>query len=89
MPTRPLGHHPVRQPIRLLHLLDGVLTQASLTAASSGVSRRRQRQRLALTQRLLDPLPGELVPPYRQEVIFWRGLRWATAGLLMAWLLKR
>ena len=88
MPTRPLGHHQVRQPIRLLHLLDGVLTQASLTVASSGVSQRRQHQRLALTQRLLDPLPGQLVPPYRQEVIFWRGLRWVTAGLLMAWLLK-
>jgi hypothetical protein len=88
MPTRPLGHHPVRQPIRLLHLLDGLLTQTSLTAKSSGVSQRRQRQRLALTQRLLDPLPEQLAPPYRQEVMFWRGLRWATAGLLLAWLLK-
>ena len=89
MPTRPLGHHSVRQPIRLLHLLDGLLTQASLTAKSSGVNQRRQRQRLALTQRLLDPLPEQLAPPYRQEVLFWRGLRWATAGLLLAWLLKR
>jgi hypothetical protein len=88
MPTRPLGHHPVRQPIRLLHLLDGLLTQTSLTAKSSGVSQRRQRQRLALTQRLLDPLPEQLAPPYRQEVMFWRGLRWATAGLLLAWSLK-
>jgi len=88
MPTRPLGHHSVRQPIRLLHLLDGVLTQVALPAASSGVSKRRQLQRLALTQRLLNPLPRELVPPYRQDVIFWLGLRWATAGLLMAWLLK-
>ena len=89
MPTRPLGHHSVRQPIRLLHLLDGLLTQASLTAKSSGVNQRRQRQRLALTQRLLDPLPEQLAPPYRQEVLFWRGLRWSTAGLLLAWLLKR
>ena len=89
MPTRPLGHHSVRQPIRLLHLLDGLLTQASLTAKSSGVNQRRQRQRLELTQRLLDPLPEQLVPPYLQEVLFWRGLRWATAGLLLAWLLKR
>lgn len=60
MPTRPLGHHSVRQPIRLLHLLDGLLTQASLTAKSSGVNQRRQRQRLELTQRLLDPLPEQL-----------------------------
>jgi hypothetical protein len=89
MPTRPLGHHSVRQPIRLLHLLDGLLTQASLTAKSSGVNQRRQRQRLVLTQRLLDPLPEQLAPPYRQEVLFWRGLRWATAGLLLAWILKR
>ena len=89
MPTRPLGHHSVRQPIRLLHLLDGLLTQASLTAKSSGVNQRRQRQRLELTQILLDPLPEQLAPPYRQEVLFWRGLRWATAGLLLAWILKR
>jgi hypothetical protein len=89
MPLRPLGHHPVRQPIRLLHLLDGLLTQASLTANSSGVTQRRQRQRLALTQRLLDPLPAELAPPHRQDVLFWRGLRWATLGLLLAWCLKR
>ena len=89
MPTRPLGHHSVRQPIRLLHLLDGLLTQASLTAKSSGVNQRRQRQRFELTQRLLDPLPEQLAPPYRQEVLFWRGLRWATAGLLLAWILKR
>jgi len=89
MPTRPLGHHSVRQPIRLLHLLDGLLTQASLTAKSSGVNQRRQRQRLELTQRLLDPLPEQLGPPYRQEVLFWRGLRWASAGLLLAWILKR
>ena len=89
MPTRPLGHHSVRQPIRHLHLLDGLLTQASLTAKSSGVNQRRQRQRLELTQRLLDPLPEQLAPPYRQEVLFWRGLRWSTAGLLLAWLLKR
>ena len=88
MPTRPLGHHSVRQPIRLLHLLDGLLTQASLTAKSSGVNQRRQRQRLALTQRLLDPLPEQLAPPYRQEVLFWRGLRLASAGLLLAWILK-
>ena len=53
------------------------------------MNQRRQRQRLELTQRLLDPLPEQLAPPYRQEVLFWRGLRWATAGLLLAWILKR
>lgn len=89
MPSRPLGHHAVRRPIRLLHLLDGVLTQASLTRHSSGVILRRQRQRLALTQRLLDPLPEALMPQGRVEVVFWHGLRWTTAGLLLAWVLKR
>lgn len=89
MPSRPLGYHAVRQPIRLLHLMDGLFTQAALTRQSSGVIQRRQRQRLALTQRLLDPLPEPLVIPHRADVLFWRGLRWATIGMLLAWLLKR
>ena len=74
--------------MRLLHLLDGLLTQASLARHSSGVGQRRQLQRLALTQRLLDPLPAELAPAGRGAVVFWQGLRWATAGLLVAWLLR-
>lgn len=89
MPSRPVGYHAVRQPIRLLHLLDGLFTQAALMRRSSGVTQRRQRQRLALTQRLLDPLPEPLAPPLRVEVLFWRGLRWSTGGLLLAWLLRR
>ncbi len=89
MPMRPLGHHRVRQPIRLLHLLDGLLTQAALRPTGAAIAQRRQRQRLALTQRLLDPLPEPLAPSSPMEVLFWRGLRWATAGLLLAWLLKR
>ena len=80
MPTR-------AKPIRLLHLLDGLLSQGPLSAQGSGVVQRRQRQRLALTQRLLDPLPRQLTRPNRSEVLFWRGLRWGTAGLLLAlWL---
>ena len=81
MPTRP-------KPIRLLHLLDGLLSQGALSAQGSGVVQRRQRQRLALTQRLLDPLPRQLTPPNRSEILFWRGLRWGTAGLLLAWWLR-
>ena len=76
---------PVRQPVRLLHLLDGLLTQASLARRSTGVGQRRQRQRLALTQRLLDPLPKELAPANHAERLFWRGLRWGTGGFLIAW----
>ena len=81
MPTR-------AKPIRLLHLLDGLLAQGALSAQGSGVVQRRQRQRLALTQLLLDPLPRQLSPPNRSEVLLWRGLRWGTAGLLLAWWLK-
>ena len=80
---------PVRQPVRLLHLLDGLLTQGSLASRSTGVSQRRQRQRLALTQRLLDPLPKELVPTNHAERLFWRGLRWGTGGFLLAWWLRQ
>ncbi|MCH9713244.1 MAG: hypothetical protein K0U63_01650 [Cyanobacteria bacterium] len=81
-PSRP------QRPVRLLHLLDGVFTQASLAARSSGVGQRRQRQRLSLTQRLLDPLPRELAPADHGSQLFWRGLRWGGLGLLLAWLLR-
>ena len=81
MPTR-------ARPIRLLHLLDGLFAQGALSAQGSGVVQRRHRQRQALTQRLLDPLPRQLSPPNRSEMLFWRGLRWVTAGLLLAWWLK-
>ena len=78
-----------QRPARLLHVLDALYTQASLAQRSSGVQRRRERQRLALAQRLLDPLPPELAQPRRIELLFWRGLRWGTLGLLIAWLLRR
>lgn len=77
-----------RQPVRLLHLLDALLTQASLARHSSGVGQRRQLQRLALTQRLLDPLPPELLQSGNGSVLFWQGLRWLTLGLVLAWLLR-
>lgn len=78
-----------RQPIRLLHLLDGLLTQASLAKRSTGVQQRRQRQRLALTQQLLDPLPVEFGLTNRLEYVFWQALRWGTGGFLVALLLHR
>jgi hypothetical protein len=74
--------------VRVLHLLEGLFTQASLARNSSGVAGRRQRQRLALSQRLLDPLPKELAPGDRGSQLFWRGLRWGGLGLLLAWLLR-
>ncbi|MEB3208082.1 MAG: hypothetical protein VKK63_04120 [Synechococcus sp.] len=72
----------------MLHLLDGLLSQGALAAEGSGVVQRRQRQRLALTQRLLVTLPNRLSPPNRSEVLFWSGLRWGTVGLLLAWWLR-
>ncbi|MEX1323658.1 MAG: hypothetical protein AB1Z21_05605 [Synechococcaceae cyanobacterium] len=74
--------------MRLLHLLDGLFTQASLARHSTGVGQRRQLQRLALTQRLLDPLPADLVQSGRGGDRFWVALRWGTLGLLLAWLLR-
>lgn len=79
---------PGQRPVRLLHLLDGLFTQASLARHSTGVGERRQMQRLALTQRLLDPLPSDLVQSGRGRVLFWEALRWGTAGLVLAWLLR-
>lgn len=79
---------PRQRPVRLLHLLDGIFTQASLAGRSSGVAERRQRQRLALSQRLLDPLPKELAPADHDSQLFWRGLRWGGLGLLLAWMLR-
>lgn len=84
-----MGRQSSQRPARLLHVLDALYTQASLAQRSSGVQRRRERQRLALAQRLLDPLPPELAQPQRLELVFWRGLRWGTLGLLIAWLLAR
>ena len=75
--------------MRLLHRLDAVFTQAALAVHSGGVSGRRQRQRLAVAQRLLDPLPRELHPPERFGRQFWQGLRWITLGLLIAAVLRR
>lgn len=79
---------PRQRPVRVLHLLGGLFTQASLARRSSGVAGRRQGQRLALSQRLLDPLPSELAPADRGSQMFWRGLRWGGLGLLLAWLLR-
>ena len=76
------------KPIRLLHVLDGLLSLASLTSQGQGVVQRRQRQRLAMAQRLLEPLPRQLAPSNQSDLLFWRCLRWGTLGLVLAWLLK-
>lgn len=77
-----------RRPAGLLHHLAAVLTLPGQANAASGVAGRRQRQRLAMAQRLLDPLPVGLRASQGGER-FWCILRWGGAGMLLAWLLQR
>ena len=73
----------------LLHPLEDLLALAQRPPGSqqSGSSQRRQRQRLALAQRLLDPLPPGLVAPEAVHDRFWTVLRWGGLGLIVARLL--
>lgn len=76
----------------LLHPLEDLLALAQRPPAareSGGSAQRRQRQRLALAQRLLDPLPAGLVAPEAASDRFWRMLRWGGLGLILARLLQR
>lgn len=76
----------------LLHPLEDLLALSQRPTApqeSSGSSQRRQRQRLALAQRLLDPLPAGLVAPEAATDRFWTVLRWGGLGLILARLLQR
>lgn len=57
--------------------------------APCGAPLRRRRQRLAMAQRLLDPLPAALRPVDQGAEWFWRGMRWGGAGLILAWWLQR
>lgn len=79
---------------RLLHHLQALLalaTRSERTAPSreSTPSRaeRRRQQHLALSQRLLDPLPQPLRATGRSAERFWSALRWGGCGLLVARLL--
>jgi hypothetical protein len=78
-----------RPPPGLLHHLAAVLSLAGRPGAvgPTGVSQRRRRQRLELTQRLLDPLPDALLPSGRHGTRFWSALRWGGVGVLLARLL--
>lgn len=60
-----------------------------LRSADEGLAARRLRQRMALAQRLLDPLPVPLQPSSGAELLFWRGLRWGGVGLVLALWLQR
>jgi hypothetical protein len=76
----------------LLHPLEDLLalSQRPTNAQEpSGSAQRRQRQRLALAQRLLDPLPAGLVAPEASADRFWTLVRWGGLGLIVARLLQR
>jgi hypothetical protein len=65
------------------------LSQRPTSAQDNGSSaQRRQRQRLALAQRLLDPMPAGLVAPEAAADRFWTVLRWGGLGLILARLLQ-
>lgn len=90
MHQRPPSPH---QPIRWLHQLAallGVVARAErLSRNDDSLQARRLRQRMALAQRLLDPLPAPLRAVSGAELLVWRGLRWGGLGLLLAWWLRR
>ncbi len=76
----------------MLHPLEDLLALSQrppATQEDSGSAKRRQRQRLALAQRLLDPLPAALVAPEATRDRFWTMLRWGGLGLIVARLLHR
>lgn len=81
---------PRRRPAGVLHCLAALLALVQRPPAPehSGTAQRRQGQRLALAQRLLDPLPSALVSPAASRERFWRVLRWGGLGLLVARLLQ-
>ena len=80
-------------PIRWLHQLAGVMAQVAraerLSSTDDSLQARRLRQRMALAQRLLDPLPAPLQPRGWQELWLWSALRWGGLGLLLALWLRR
>ena len=80
-------------PIRWLHQLAGLMAQVAraerLSSSDDSLQARRLRQRMALAQRLLDPLPRPLQPRGWQEQWLWTALRWGGAGLLLALWLHR
>ncbi|MFM7311743.1 MAG: hypothetical protein ACKO0M_01005 [Cyanobium sp.] len=80
-------------PIRWLHQLAALMAQVAraerLSSSDDSLQARRLRQRMALAQRLLDPLPGALQPRGWQDQWLWTALRWGGGGLLLALWLRR
>lgn len=81
---------------RLLHHLQALLALGTPPSQASkanqgpmGRAERRRRQHLALSQRLLDPLPQALRPSGGGAEKFWIILRWGGCGMVVARLLSR
>lgn len=81
---------------RLLHHLQALLALAGRPAGgdrsddqSPGRAERRRRQHLALSQRLLDPLPAALQGSGQGAERFWSALRWGGVGMALAIWLRR
>ena len=60
-----------------------------LPSADDSLQARRLRQRMALAQRVLDPLPQLLRTGTWHDTALWSALRWGGLGLLLALWLKR
>ncbi|MEB3256266.1 MAG: hypothetical protein VKJ05_07750 [Synechococcaceae cyanobacterium] len=90
MAPPPPRSRPLHRPSGVLHHLAAVLNLAGRQQpqGETGAPMRRRRQRLALAQRALDPLPPALLPQGRAASLFWRVLRWGGLGMLLAWLLR-
>ncbi len=90
MQQRPRSPH---TPIRWLHQLASLMAEVSsaerLQPGDDSLKARRLRQRMALAQRLLDPLPAPLRSGSWQERVLWQGLRWGGVGLALGLWLHR
>ena len=86
-------HRSPYTPIRWLHQLAALMAQVSraerLDPGDDSLQARRLRQRLALAQRVLDPLPRPLQPAAGQERALWRALRWAGPAMALSLWLHR
>ena len=60
-----------------------------LPARDDSLQARRLRQRMALAQRLLDPLPVPLRASGLAERGLWQALRWGGLGMVLALWLRR
>lgn len=66
-----------------------VATAQRLQARDDSLQARRLRQRMALAQRLLDPLPAPLQGATAAERWLWTALRWGGPALLLGLWLRR